>query len=106
MNQTVSDNLPTKASLMAWAELQLEVSYSFNVTNGPNYIVPSPINLPKPIPARWLSDVAVLSPKCEWGEPHLDAYGDVGNFGTSAFIVSFAEQDLNMTVSTELVCKL
>ncbi|KAJ3481627.1 hypothetical protein NLI96_g7532 [Meripilus lineatus] len=55
-----------KASRLAWVEGVMEVPYSFQVVESSKYVVPAPLNLPMNVPARWLSDVAVMNPTCTY----------------------------------------
>ncbi|KAH8102893.1 hypothetical protein BXZ70DRAFT_757390 [Cristinia sonorae] len=85
-----------KASTLAWVENILGVPYGFQVSNGPNYLVPSPVNLPPGVPARWLTDVAVLNPKCEWGSPHQDSLTIDPISNWTVLGVSFTSQNFTL----------
>lgn len=58
-----------KASTLAWVENTLQVPYSFQVLEPQKYVVPAPLDLPPSVPARWLSDVAIMNPSCTWANP-------------------------------------
>ncbi|KAF8647973.1 hypothetical protein AX16_006421 [Volvariella volvacea WC 439] len=68
-----------EAAAITWAEAALDFNYSFNAAqvspDGPSpsssglpaqYIVPLPVNLSPLTSARWLMDVFVLQPSCDW----------------------------------------
>ncbi|KAJ3481629.1 hypothetical protein NLI96_g7530 [Meripilus lineatus] len=72
--------VPEKASALAWFESVLHVPYSFQVNESLKYVVPTPLNLSFSVPARWLSDVAIMNPTCTYSNPlppfqHLEVLG-------------------------------
>lgn len=96
------DDLYPKAAALAWVENVLGVPYSFQVNNGPNYIVPVPVSLQSNVPARWISDVAIVGPKCEWGNAHREFFGTDPSTNETSLVVSFADQNLNTSIDTTL----
>ncbi|KAH8102889.1 hypothetical protein BXZ70DRAFT_926974 [Cristinia sonorae] len=100
VQQSIQNDILPTASSLAWAETQLNVTYSFTVSNGVRYIVPPPLNLARDVPSRWASDVAILDPKCEWGEAKLEAFGKSGSLEV-ALDVSFSEQNISATVGSQ-----
>ncbi|KAH8099594.1 hypothetical protein BXZ70DRAFT_942444 [Cristinia sonorae] len=93
---TVSDELFSQAAAVAWIENNLGLPYSFEVSNGPNYVVPTPLNLRRDVATRWLSDVAILKPVCEWPqESPLSQRIDRNTPPEISF--GFTAQDLNTT---------
>ena len=87
-----------KAATLAWVENILGVPYSFQANNGPDYIIPIPLDLPPTVPARWLSDVAILDPKCEWGNGTQKLLGVDPLLNQSVMSVVFEDQGMNLTL--------
>ncbi|KAH8102892.1 hypothetical protein BXZ70DRAFT_757514 [Cristinia sonorae] len=86
-----------RAAALAWAETQLNMTYSFEVANGPHYIVPTPVNLPRDVHASWLSDVAVMQPQCEWVDPEQKTYSTATGLSGTINVIS-PKHKLNITV--------
>ncbi|TFK67963.1 hypothetical protein BDN72DRAFT_879337 [Pluteus cervinus] len=62
-----------QAASLAWAEIALGVHYQFTADDRDNetYLVPFPSNLSTDTQARWLSDVMVVSPDCQWLQTNI-----------------------------------
>ncbi|KAF8652835.1 hypothetical protein AX16_004135 [Volvariella volvacea WC 439] len=67
-----------EAATLVWAEMELNVSYSFSVhysqfglADSPQYIIPLPIDLSPTVPTRWLTNAFALRPSCSWQATNL-----------------------------------
>ena len=69
--------LSPQSGAIAWAEFSLGANFSFNtpMVDQTAYIIPTPQNLPLDVRGRWISDVAVLKPTCEWVAPQMNTAG-------------------------------
>ena len=93
------------AASVAWAEMELDVQYSFGIANAtePDYaafIAPVPVDLSTTTSARWLSDVIGINPTCSWAFTNLTTPLQISS-NSSAFDQYFATAylvDFNLDV--------
>ncbi|KAH8099629.1 hypothetical protein BXZ70DRAFT_942665 [Cristinia sonorae] len=97
---SVSANNFGQAAAVAWVENFLHVPYSFQVTNGPNYIVPTPLELPYDIAAHWMSDIAILKPVCRWASATPSSQRLDPSSSNVSF--SFPDEDVSLTYSMSM----
>ena len=88
--------LSPQSGAIAWAEFSLGANFSFStlMVDQTAYIIPTPQNLPLDVRSRWISDVVVLKPTCEWVAPQVNTAGI--NFSSVANSPLLA-MDFNLT---------
>ncbi|TCD68236.1 hypothetical protein EIP91_011305 [Steccherinum ochraceum] len=100
IQSNVEDLFP-KAATLTWVENLLGVPYGFAVSNGPHYMVPTPLNLQPTVPARWLSDVAIMDPQCEWGNGQQTFFGTDPVINQTILVTHFRDQTMNLTFNVQ-----
>jgi hypothetical protein len=96
------------AAYIVWAEMELDVQYSFGMANTSEpdyvaYIAPVPLHLSTTTSARWLTDVVGINPTCSWASTNFTGTAPVQipanstSFNTTAYLLDF---DLNVEVSS------
>ena len=99
--------LSPQSGAIAWAEFSLGANFSFDtpMVDQTAYIIPTPQNLPLDVRSRWISDVAVLKPTCEWVAPQAHTAGV--NF-SSAFspqlTMNLTSKGIGITWAPSLSC--
>lgn len=94
----IGDRLTEKASTLAWVENTLKVPVAFQVVEPSKYVVPAPLDLPMNIPARWLSDVAVMNPTCTY--PTLRLISNTSENGNIVTRIALDGTGLTMTLDS------
>jgi hypothetical protein len=89
--------LSSQSGAIAWAEFSLSANVSFQsrMVDQNAYVIPTPQNLAPSVKARWISDVAVLKPTCEWIAPQLQEAATPLNFSVSA------DQKISMNLTSK-----
>ncbi|KAG2130896.1 hypothetical protein DEU56DRAFT_757737 [Suillus clintonianus] len=98
-----SNNAP-RAAYLLWAEMMLNVRYSFSTANSSDsdiaaYIVPAPVDLSTTTSSRWLTDVIGINPSCAWSSTNITGTVDMSSNDTEVVLgVNLQDADLDVSI--------